>query len=253
MGYSLAKSLQVEYDELMCGKRRTFSSSHFGKRSSENCVENAKIVIKYALDTYIGWPVEVMFYRLDMSVMSKLKLVPIIKYLKIPPEYDRDRDTFYILSVVYDRYIPGKRSRTVHMYERALEGKVQKFPKEYFSGPEGRKRAIFCLQYLVNQKYPFMSPEELYAESGKPSWTTMLKESRLYPICKAQFGDPVTFLHASLSVEQRDDFMYHYMKYMHSLILAMPRKKQEETSTLTGRAAKRNILMESKNGKFCNQ
>ena len=217
MSISIAQSICIEYDEILLDHRKTFSVSHFGENTEEDVDYNAKTVVRYAFDTYLRWPRPVLEKRLTMQILEKLKLQNVIKYLRLPIEYDKEGDLFYLVSYVYDRYLPGLRLRTLHLYEKVLMGKVQKFPKEYFSGLDGIRRALVCLNYVVNQEYPYATAEELYELSSSKRWKSFLQKTKLQPVWKPLFSSPVDYLHLALPSENQSDFLSHYYEYLYFL------------------------------------
>ena len=219
---SIAQSVCIEYDEIMLRHRRTFSVSHFGDTTDEDVDNNAKTVIRYALDTYLRWPRSVLVNRLNMDILEKLKLKPILRYLRYPPEYNKDDDLFYLISYVYDRHLPGLRLRTLHLYEKVLQGQVMKFPKDYFSGNDGIRRALICLRYVVNQNYPYVPSNELYELSSTKEWDSFLRNTKLQNVWKPLFHSPVEYLHMSLSAESKNDFLFHYNEFSYLLTHPVP-------------------------------
>ncbi len=207
------KCLLIEYDDIMAGNKKGFSSDHFGKKTSQNCCMNARVVIRYAFDTYLFWDRKTLYDRLDLNLMNLLHLRQPLNYIDFPIEYNKDEDFFYLISLLYDPKSLGIRLRTLHLYEKILAGKIQKFPKEYFTGAIGKLRACICLQYAVNLHFPYMSPARLYAEACKKTWISFLVKMKLDPICSVLFADPVEFLHASLPTKEKDEFAYHYFRF----------------------------------------
>lgn len=219
---SIAQSVCIEYDEIMLHHRKSFSASHFGDTTDEDVDSNAKTVIRYALDTYLRWPRSILLKRLTMDILEKLKLKPLLRYLRYPPEYNKDNDLFYLVSYVYDKHLPGLRLRTLHLYEKILQGQALKFPKNYFSGTDGFRRAQICLRYVINQKYPYIPAEKLYEMSGTRKWDTFLRNTKLQHIWKPLFHSPVEYLHLSLPSEYRNDFLFHYNEFGYFMTQPVP-------------------------------
>lgn len=219
---SIAQSVCIEYDEIMLHHRKTFSASHFGDTTDEDVDSNAKTVIRYALDTYLRWSRSILIKRLTMDILEKLKLKPLLRYLRYPPEYNKDNDLFYLVSYVYDKHLPGLRLRTLHLYEKMLQGQALKYPKDYFSGIDGIRRALICLRYVINQKYPYVPACELYELSCTQEWNVFLKDTKLQLVWKPLFHSPVEYLHMSLSPADRNDFLFHYSEFSYFMSQPVP-------------------------------
>ena len=111
--------LLVEYDDIMIGKRDSFSDSYFSKESVASS-NNALTVMRYAFKHYLRWSKEAVAEKLDTALMKKLHLLGLMKFIDYPIEYDKDKDYFYLANLVFSRTRLTLRDRTIHIYERIL-------------------------------------------------------------------------------------------------------------------------------------
>lgn len=222
------KGLYMEYDEVLIGKRCGYSLRFFGKDNARSG-QNAVLVMSYAFPRYLRWPPELLKVKLDRELLESLKLWTLVKYIPYPVDYDREKDFFYLVSLVYgERYGVSVRDMTVHTYERVLSGDAPKFPKDYFSGTEGLARAGICLQYLINHRVVFSSINELYFIFASERGYYYLKKYKLLTACREGFPTPVDFLHFCLAPEQKSDLYYHFyrFKYLREMLSKKGRKRR---------------------------
>ena len=155
------RELYMEYDNIMIKKRKGFSNAYFNKKSSR-CMEYALRVIKYAFNKYLRWTPEALERKLNKEIMVKMHLQPLMQYIDYPIEYDKNTDYYYLVSLLYKGHTLDSRARTIHTYESVLNGKIVKYPKDYFMGSDGLVRAAFCLQYMIEHFVTFHNANELY-------------------------------------------------------------------------------------------
>ena len=204
--------LYVEYDDLMIKKRAYYSNSYFRYGKGEN-EENALAVIKYAFTRYLRWPPEVIAKRLNHEIMEKLHLLSLMQYIDYPIEYKKDKDYYYLVTLVYHRHRLTFRDKTIHTYEKIISGEIPKYPKEYFVGSEGQRRAHICLQYLINNYLDIKTINELYHFFATRESFQMLRKYRLNSVCRDIFDTPVDYFHYTLPYEKRNEFLYHFYKF----------------------------------------
>lgn len=214
--YSKHETLLNEYEEILLGTRKVFSDDFFGlkKPFSEN---NALAVIQYAFERYLKWPPNVIARRLDRDMMERLHLMTVVKYVKFPPEYSKERDFFYLVALVYPNYRVSLRKRIVHVYTSLLAGKIMKFPKDYMVGDDGYVRACICLQYLMTEILctEIGSSNDAYAMFATPYGLNILKKYKLMTPCDELFETPVDFVHMALPDDEQDEFLHDYYKFLY--------------------------------------
>ena len=206
------KDLYAEYDDIMIGKRKNFSKRFFNDdnvRTEENALE----ILRYAFVKYLGWPPEIIEYRLDKDLMQKLHLNLLMRYIDYPIDYNKERDFFYLVTLVFSKRKLDIRSKTIHIYEKILSKEILKYPKGYFSGSSGIVKAGLCFQYMLEHFISFTNMNDLYYLFSTKAGTSLLKEYRLYNICMEIFDTPVDFLHFSLPEQQKNTLLFHYYKY----------------------------------------
>lgn len=204
--------LYTEYDEIMIGKRENFSGRFFSKENTKS-MENAVRILRYSFSKYLRWPPEVLSKRIDRALLEKLHLYQLMKFIQFPVEYDREKDLFYLVTLAYDKYGLKDRDKTIHTYEKVLDGSSCKYPKDYFTGSDGVARAGICLQYMINHFIIFRSINELYGIFATDEGYSYLQKYKLINVCKEVFDTPVDFLHFALPPQQKNQLYFHYYKF----------------------------------------
>lgn len=211
----------------MIGKRKGFSDAFFGKESIASA-NNALQVMRYAFTRYLRWSPDAIKEKMTKELMEKLHLLELMKYIDYPIEYNKNRDYFYLVSLVFRSGKLTMRDKTVHTYERVLSGEQTKYPKDYFSGSDGYVRAGICLQYMINHYISFSSFNELYSIFSTEEGYAYLKQYKLLNACKEIFDTPVDFLHFSLPYSQKNKFYLNYyrFKFLREMINENGRKQK---------------------------
>lgn len=205
--------LLYEYEQILLGKKSGFSPYYF-KFGDDTSNYYAKYIIKYAVETYLGWTPADTRDHLDQEVIGMLKLEPLIKYLEFPPELDKTKDFYYIASLIYPSDVPVDRIGLVlKTYKRILTGELNKFPKDYLTDMQGIRKARICFRYMLSQYFTFASIRDMYQFFSEPSGSKALRRYKLNGICSEFYECPIDFLHDSLSAAQQDEFWYRYYRF----------------------------------------
>lgn len=204
--------LLVEYDDIIIGKRTGFSDTFFNKESSVSS-KNALKVIRYAFKRYLRWSKDAIGERMTPELMERLHLQELMRFIDYPVEYDREKDYFYLANLIFSPQKITLRDKTIHIYERILDGDQAKYPKDYFSGSDGYVRAGICFQYMIDHFVSFSTFNELYSIFSSEEGYVLLKKYKLLNACKEIFETPVDFLNFALPDSQKNKFYYNYYRF----------------------------------------
>lgn len=210
--YVVMRELLREYDDMIIGKRDSFSDRFFRKDSKEN-ERNALFVMKYAFEKYLRMKPDALEQLLDRELMEKMHLTSLMRFIKFPPEYSKTKDYFYLTTLIYEQFSLSFRDRTIHMYENVLSGKLSKYPKDYFTGSEGMVRAGICLQHMINHHMIAKNMNDLYHFFATQEGYEKLQEEKLLKVCRELFETPVDYLNFTLSADLSDQYLFMYYKY----------------------------------------
>lgn len=206
--------LYYEYEQILIGNKTGFSPYYFkyGDNLSANYVYE---IMKFAFEVYLKQSPEDIRDHFNKEISELMKLEPLMKYIDFPEELDKGSDYFYIAALLYPQQIKfNEKELILRTFNRVLNGSLKKFPKEYFAGTRGSMRAGICLQYMLNQHYTFENTQALYKFFAGPNGLKALKEYRLNSICNEMFDTPIDYLHDSLPTAQKDEWWYHYYKFI---------------------------------------
>ena len=234
-------NLLNEYEEIMIGNRKVFSDRYFGATRPES-QKNALAVIQYAIEKYLRWKPSVAARRLTKDIVVQLHLNTVMKYIKFPPEYSRERDFFYAVALIYPNFSISRRQRIVYVYKKLLDGTIVKFPRAYFMGEDGYVRACVCLQYLISEylQTEIQDAEDAYTLFASDRGTFLLRKYKLLKVSEILFETPVEFVHAALPDGERDSFLVLYYNYVYYSRLLEKEKAEEAKKNKKNNSKKKN-------------
>ena len=210
--YNSSISMRVfldEYNEMLAGRRKSFSSMLLGKEFPETiCAE----VLKVIFDRYFHWtPVQIRDC-LTPEIAERMKLEPLLKRIPAPDEILKDRELCYVAWYLYPKTRNVSESDLViRVYHHLMNGDIQRFPKNYFLSQLGNLRAKLimraALQEYILPRYSFSTLNELYAFFGTDRVNAVMDECKLTTMIKQKAGIALNMLHMALG-EQGDNGLY---------------------------------------------
>ena len=205
-------SILLEYDNICIGKY-----SHFGKyfkQSEAANQKNALTVMRYAFDHYLPeWTPDDLCNNLNKDILNQLHLGTLMNYIKYPVDYDKEKDYFYLVSLLYPERRISVVDQTLHTYENILNSKDARYPRDYFVGADGMERAFICLQYVIAKHVSFHSINDLYYFIYSDDGQEFLKKYKLSNVCRQLFPTPVDYLHYTLPKDYQSPFLLNYYRY----------------------------------------
>ena len=206
-------SIFQEYDQVLLGNKESKLNKYFF--NSEYNEKTAIEIFRYALTYYLGWSADDIYYHLTYDVIKLMKLENLYKYIVFPCELNKEKDFYYIAILLFPKkYKLSRKELTTQLYKKILSGEFNKFPKGYMTGQLGMIRACFCLQYLISHNLYYNNIEELYETFFSPEGNKILKKYKLTTVCNDLFGHPLDFLHTALPNEYKNEYLYHYYRYI---------------------------------------
>lgn len=202
-----------EYENILLGKKRGFGSTYFDLSEEQNEL-TALLVFHHAIDRYLKWTPEQVKECLNWEIICRMKLASLMKHIRFPAESDREKDLYILFDKLYPRYRkPTLKEPTLSVYKKILDGERSKFPKGYFDGVEGMCRTFICFQYMLSLMKPFDSVASMYKFFASNKGTAALKKYKLNVVNNTIYETPVDYLHSSLPVEHRNNYLYHMYKF----------------------------------------
>lgn len=202
-----------EYEQVIAGKRMTYSPEIFSDKSKKEQEKTALAFIKVILEKYLHWTPEESFHYLNKKIIEEMKIKPLIRYISFSFEFNIDEDCCLIVAKIYPQKFPiDAVEQTKEIYEKVLSGKLCRYPKCFFEGRDGQMRALFCLKHAINNFGNFSGPDELYKyfkEHGKE----FLKENKLWDAYIMNYDDPVEYLHDIFNEDAKEKYDRYYQKY----------------------------------------
>lgn len=208
--YTLNTLMCAEYEEILSGRRRTFSNALLKKYNNSRYYVP---FLRYVFEEMLRWTPGDLKNHISMRVIRALKIEQIILLMDIPKEIDLEEDDFYLASIIYPELYPYDYTTAILTeYKRKLqedgEGKIK---KGFFDDERGRYAAQICLHYAIEEFLPIISSEkryEFFADTTKAN--QFLKDYKLRNAFMIHYEIPLEYLHDSLPARERSDLHYWY-------------------------------------------
>lgn len=196
-----------EYDDVLMGRRKTYSSALMAKeQGSRTCEE----LLRAIFELYLHWTPEEVRDKLTPDVVKTLKIHPLITRLPCPPELNPKTDLYYVAWYLY----PETRNASdadliLKLYTDLMDGAIKKFPGGYFDGNDGYLRARILFMTMVREYMPpFQNIESMYAYFASPDGKRCLSKYKLIIPLRELYGSPLAYLHDALPWSQKDEDLY---------------------------------------------
>ena len=207
-----------EYDNILIGNKTDYSSYLF-KKGAAKAEETALSIIRYALSYYLSSNTDYLSEVVNNDLMKEMKLYPLIRSIKtLPLEYKKSNEYTYLIGLAFKSKNSTVREHTIYTFSKVVGLGVRKsegisnFPKDFFSGTQGKIRAGICLQYLISRVASSKTIHDLYYMfSDTEGWELLDKYMLLRP-CKDFFVTPVDYLHFALPDKNKDDLFHAYYR-----------------------------------------
>jgi hypothetical protein len=224
-------ALILEYEEILVGKRRQFSTYYFNENSDRNN-SIAVEIFRYLIEKILGWDPETAEQKVDFELLKTYKLDKYLSYINFTNE-PNGKARFYtseengeshkrmvksdiqvLLKYVFgDRYYVDERTMIIETYMELLNGTLKKFPKHFFDViNDGKLKVAICLQHAIDLQKNFDSIEDVYRLFGDRNILKWLDKWRLRDIAEQFYSCPIDFLHDALPETQKDEVFYNYYK-----------------------------------------
>lgn len=203
-----------EYDQILLGNRRKYSSLYFSFANNVNELM-ALTVFRYAIERYLKWTPVQAYNMLTFDVVNQMHLAPLLTQIhSFPAELNKRKDCWYIVHRLYPHIIPlNKRALITSLMSRVIDGRA-KFPDDYFFSEDGEFRACVCLQHILGRVLIFKDIESMYAFfSNTQAANKSLQQYNLLNAYKMFFDTPLEFLHMALPEHQKNEFYYEYYSF----------------------------------------
>lgn len=202
-----------EYDDVMMGNRKTFSSALMSKEQGPAlCTE----LLKSIFTLYLNWTPEQVRDQLTPEIVKTMKLWPLVKRLPCPPELNPQKELYYVAWHLYPQTRNVKAPELIiKLYTDLMEGRAKKFPSGYFDGNDGHLRARILFLTMVREYLPpFDGIESMYAFFAGVNGKRCINQYKLTIPLRELYGSPLAYLHDALPDWQKDEELYEYYNAM---------------------------------------
>ena len=209
MVFNKNMGLISEYEAIMLGKQKTFSSTYITKDAKSEVVSG---LLEYVYKEMLGWDAEDMLLFNNNKLIKQLKLERIVKKMEFPPELDREKDLEYLAAVLYPKSVTiSQKDRIITVYKRVLSKELDRYPKNFFNNASGHYYIQICLYYALNNFLHFKSVRDLYKQfSDIITIKKFLRKYKLHVILSDMgYVYPIDMLHDNLAEGDRNELYYN--------------------------------------------
>lgn len=192
------KTFLKEYDDMIIGKKKTFSAALMSK---ENGPTLCASLLRLIFDKYLGWTPTQIRDLLTPEVVERMCLSSLINRIPSPPEILRDSELYFVAWYLY----PETRNSTdaeliSKVYQDLVTGKIQKFPKNYFEDNIGHSRAKYLFVIMLQEYYNgvFESVEDMYRFFASDDGKRAVEEHKLKTPMMEWYGNALDYFHDSI-------------------------------------------------------
>jgi len=199
-----------EYEEVLVGAKNALPTIYF----SEKCNQKTTCdFLTYVFEGILKWDKEDVKNRLNDCIIKKLKLERAINSLDFPPELDTKSDFWYVACILYpETFIYDRDAHTIAVYEKVLSGRLQRFPKWFFTDFDGEVNFALCLSHAINKYVPCATIKELYEFFSSQTAQSFLNDVKLLQPCLHYFESPLEMFHSSLCEDEKNNYYYYRYK-----------------------------------------
>ena len=205
--------LYNEYLPILLDKKKTYCKDLFGNKSENEKEAIALALLKLIFEKTLNWTPEQVEHELNAEILDRLKLTPMIRYIKFPYTFSKKTDCYLIAKKIYSKnHEIDEVDLAKDVYSRVMSGQMSRYPNKYFDNLEGYRRALFTLRYALNKNKTFGDFEELFKfmyEKGE----SFLKSVKLYDAYSLYFNNPIDFLYEAIPKKQKEECKEIYEKY----------------------------------------
>ena len=195
-----------EYDEVLAGKRKTYSASCMNKAQG---AKTSADMLRYIFSYYMRWTPIQTRDCLTPEVVRAMRLESLINRIPSPPEVNRDTELYFVAWHIYPQTVNISKSELIiKVYMDVIEGRISKFPKSYFDGNDGYIRARLLLLTMIREFLSFESVEDIYAFFSGDAGKRAINQYKLTVPLRELYSSPLDYLHDSLHHSQKNDELY---------------------------------------------
>lgn len=206
------------------------------KDTKERC---ALAIIRYAIESILGWTPQEAVDSLTTDIMKQLYLDKVASYVQSPKDGVKPSDYGWLISMAFPNEVAfDVVEHTLSVYEKVKSGEISRYPKRFFDGDDGFYRLGVLLKDYISKNIPAGSVGELYQIfSDSAAMNVVLHEASLYSAYHEFFDTPLEYLHDALGAEG-DDFLFDFYQFMAACAeldrekLAAGKKGEEELAVV---------------------
>lgn len=185
------------------------------KLSNNEKERDALSLTRYIVEEVLGWTPEEAMAHITADIGRRLGMDSLLRYVDSPMEVKLSEDYRWLIHKAYPlqtRY--DEQEPLFKLYHKIMNGEIKRFPRNFFIGKDGRKKASVLFRDYISRNIPAGSISELYRifSNSADGWN-ILRDAHLYHETAPYYSSPLEFLHDALDREA-DKLLYSFYQYM---------------------------------------
>ena len=185
------------------------------KISDDEKERDALSLTRYIVEDVLGWTPEEAMAHITTDIGRRLGMDSLLKYVDSPMEVKLSEDYRWLIHQAYPsqtRY--DTQEPLFNLYHKIMAGEIKRFPRNFFMGKDGRKKASALFRDYISRNIPAGSISELYRifSNSADGWN-ILRNAHLYHETAPYYSSPLEFLHDALG-QEADRFLFSYHQYL---------------------------------------
>jgi len=213
-------TIKSEIDDVIINKNKRLGiNSFYGLGQTGSGELHALYCFRYIIEDILQWSPETAIKKFDTYMIDSLGIRILTDYIEFPDEIDEATMALYILSLLYPRQVRlNEEDLIILTYKRIMTGERKQFPRDYFSGGEGFRRACFIIKYIIENNVPFTNIKDIYEffYYDVPSKNYLINQRLKVPIY--HYGiDIFDVIHAITQDYDDSDLWFNYYMFKREL------------------------------------
>ena len=208
----------INYDDVIIDRASAIDVQNYYGASPGGINQKLALgCIRYAIEDILQWKGQNAVQKFDENMIHFLKLEKILSFIEFPIEISKGNPN-YILHLLYPDLIRlDTRHIVERVYEKVLNGKMKRFPREYFSGGLGFQRFCICIEYLLKLYCPVADLEQIYCFFTSAEGKHFLYKKKLKIPADQFAGNMLDAAHFITKNHPDSDLYYNYYSFMKTI------------------------------------
>lgn len=207
----MSLEIAMEYEEILLGKRKKYSSRFKGENLTQIDIRD---FADYVFREILGWTPHMAKDYFCEEIMDNLHLRTILKNINFPQGIS-EKDGYYIAYFTYPEiFKTSSKDIIIRAYEAHIHNKQMRNYSGFFVGADGEVNARVIMQHAIRYYLVPVSVEDMYEFfADEKKYDSFMRTYDLYTPMKAFYDLPLEYMHESLDDQQKNEMLYRKLMF----------------------------------------